>query len=174
LSNRIRGDLAKLSSFSLGACLLVRVWCVPVFVPLILDNKRFNGLHNEVPVIIAAAQKLNAGLKGGWVHHPEVKKWRYRLGELVTLHDVAIVSEFEARGYSHRSPLRNVDGIVPQNFMCSFKECQTDVLELCLRQVLDRFKPKGAPRASSATAMIRQIQKRKTVASFFGGMNVEA
>lgn len=131
----------------------MRVWCIPVFL---LDDRRVLGLHNEAPIVISEGQKLLRGENGGWTSHPEVKKWSSRLGELVTLHDKAIVPEFVRRGWNHNSPLKNVEEITPRPFTCSEDECLSDLLEVYLRQGIGRVKPKGSPPASMATKLLNK------------------
>ena len=134
---------------------MVRVWNVPVEL---LDRQRFLGLHNEVAIILYAGIKRSKGLSGGYVNHPETIKYSNRLGELKHLHDNIIVSEFKRRGYNHNSPLREeADSIAYEYFTCTYEESIGDIVELTLRQAVDKVKPTKSRAASAATKMINSM-----------------
>lgn len=134
---------------------LVRVWCT--FIEL-LDRQRLLGMHREVPVLLYAGIKHNNKQHGGFVNHPETIKYCNRLGELKHLHDNIIVPELEYRGHNHNSPLKEETKYLGyEYFIFSYEECIRDILELTLRQVIDKIKPAKSKSSSRATKEINNI-----------------
>lgn len=134
---------------------MVRIWCLPDLPDFDLpDPKRFCAMNYEIQVIVnAAVFEANR-----YTHHPEVLKWKKRLGELITFHDKVLVSAFKQRGYCHNSPLKNIpEHIKASEFKCTFEETLHDLLEIRLRQIIDRSKPSKSPRSAIATSMMKEI-----------------
>lgn len=75
----------------------MRIWDLS---PRCLCRDHLLGEHRELHAI------WNVILldKKGYSRHPEVVRWRGRLGALWLRHEEEVV-EMQARGYSHRSPL---------------------------------------------------------------------
>ena len=85
---------------------MVRIWSgVPVRE---LANQWLLGEHRELHVIVGAAVKHWNRKKGGWVNHPETKRFYGHLGYLKKRHDEQI-KEFRKRGWpsgeKHLTPL---------------------------------------------------------------------
>lgn len=138
---------------------MVRVWNLPNLPDFnIPDNRRFNAMNYELQSIITSAQSPTARFR----NHPEVVKWRPRLGELRTLHDKVIVPGLSSRGYNHNSPLYNIEGIPYAPFNPSFESYLSDLLEITLRQVIDPLNTKiestsKKSKSSTATRMMKEM-----------------
>jgi len=75
----------------------MRVWDID---PTLLCRQHLLGEHREIHAIF----NILSGNKSGYRHHPEVKRWEDRLGDLKARHD-KVVREMRRRGYRHRSPI---------------------------------------------------------------------
>jgi len=75
----------------------VKIWALPVSE---LDRSRLLGEHAELHALYAA---ITRGYRA-WRNHPETRRFRDHLGQLVARHRQQ-VEELLARGYAHASPL---------------------------------------------------------------------
>jgi hypothetical protein len=75
----------------------VRIWDLP---PSELCRAHLLGEHRELHAIWAVLVEQ----KQGYSNHPETRRWRGKLRALALRHD-ELVTEIEARGYRHASPL---------------------------------------------------------------------
>ena len=75
----------------------MRIWDLP---PQRLCRAHLLGEHRELHAIWAVL----TGDKAGYRHHPETLRWEGRLAALYARH-AELVSEMQARGYRHASPL---------------------------------------------------------------------
>ncbi len=75
----------------------MKIWALPVSE---LDRSRLLGEHAELHALYAA---ITRGYRA-WRNHPETRRFRTRLGQLVARHRQQ-VEELLARGYAHASPL---------------------------------------------------------------------
>jgi Pyrimidine dimer DNA glycosylase len=86
----------------------VRIWNVPCRE---LDSQHLLGEHRElhglVSILVREVEQRRTGdtRRIGYVHHPETKRWRGRLGALYRRHEEE-VEEMLHRGFTgHRTPL---------------------------------------------------------------------
>ena len=98
----------------------MRVWDIPVSQ---LCNKHLVAQHNEIHTIYS----IITNNKKGFAHHPEVMRWRDKLGSLWVMHSVTIM-EMEHRGMKHNSPF--ADTVYGGQYPCSWQsvEVQKDLL----------------------------------------------
>ena len=75
----------------------MRIWDIPVEC---LCRNHLLAEHRE----LHAVWSVIVNEKRGYSRHPEVMRWRGRLGALWRRHE-AQVAEMTSRGYAHRSPL---------------------------------------------------------------------
>jgi hypothetical protein len=75
----------------------MRVWDVD---PALLCRAHLLGEHRELHAIWNVLTQN----KSGYAKHPETIRWQGRLGALYLRHE-ALVTEMEARGYQHASPV---------------------------------------------------------------------
>lgn len=133
---------------------MVKPWNLPDMPDFDLpDDKRFVAMNHEVQSVITAGVTGT----GRYRNHPQVLEWKARLGELRTLHDKVIVPGMARRGKNHNSPLKNVDGIEYQPFNPTPEEFLTDLLEIRLRQCIEKQRPDRHALASVASRMMKEI-----------------
>jgi len=75
----------------------MRVWDIP---PDELCRKHLVAEHAEIHGVFNVIERGTVG----YADHPEVKRWRGKLGALARRHD-AVSAEMTKRGYRHLSPL---------------------------------------------------------------------
>ena len=85
----------------------MRIWDLP---PRRLCRNHLLGEHRELHAVWSVITKK----RRGYANHPEVARWRGKLGALFKRHG-ALVDEMAKRGYQHKSPLN-------QNLVCGCKE----------------------------------------------------
>ncbi len=97
----------------------MRIWDLPVEC---LCRNHLLAEHRE----LHAVWSIIVNEKSGYSKHPEVMRWRGRLGALWTRHE-AQVREMTRRGYRHRSPL-DLDA-VPRDNICREQTVLVDSID---------------------------------------------
>ena len=80
----------------------MRVWDI---TPVELCSKHLVAEHAEIHGVFGVIRKNTVGYSA----HPEVKRWRGKLGALTRRHDV-VSAEMASRGYRHTSPIEAEPG----------------------------------------------------------------
>lgn len=109
---------------------MVRIWCVPVEK---LDRQHLLGEHHELHVIWNTIMRKRAGIKCGFMNHPEVIRFEKNIMQLVWCHNEQ-VDEMTRRGYKHNSPL-GVSGRWAKEYVYSDEEMKRDLEILKQRQI---------------------------------------
>lgn len=101
----------------------MRIWDIP---PSALCRQHLLGEHRELHGLWNI---LTQG-KEGYSRHPETRRWEGRLAALYARHE-ALVSEFERRGYHHRTPLDPAlaTGIAHQDRFVDSPDRQRELLQ---------------------------------------------
>ncbi len=119
---------------------MVRVWHVK---PEYLDNQRLLGEHLEIHVIIGAITKRHQNKKGGYVNHPETKKYENKVRFLLKRHQ-ALIHEMKKRGWNtgkiHKTPLPTEN--IPKKAFKDFKPNKKMILK-DISDLRTRWKKEG-------------------------------
>lgn len=99
----------------------MRIWDLP---PSKLCRKHLLGEHRE----LHALYSILLNNKKGYRNHPETKRWVGKLPALKNRHE-KLVEEFKKRGYNHKTPLVNSNGLLNQDKLINTIEEQGKILK---------------------------------------------
>ncbi len=116
----------------------MKIWALPIGE---LDRARLLGEHAELHALYAT---ITRGYRA-WRNHPETRRFRDHLGQLVARHREQ-VAELLARGYTHASPLLDPPPEEPYTYTPEEAARDRALLHSRIRGAAGAGPPRAAPR----------------------------